>query len=156
VNLNATLIAQTIVFFVLVLFTMKLVWPPIIRALDERAKRIADGLAAAEKGKQDLASAQSRSADIEKEARARAQELISAAEKRAAAIIDEARQAAKLEGDRIVAGARAEIEQEASQLRDALRRQVASLAVAGAEKILRREVDAKAHADILAELEREL
>lgn len=155
-NLNATLIAQTIVFFVLVLFTMKLVWPPIIRALDERAKRIADGLAAAEKGKQDLASAQSRSADIEKEARARAQELISAAEKRAAAIIDEARQAAKLEGDRIVAGARAEIEQEASQLRDALRRQVASLAVAGAEKILRREVDAKAHADILAELEREL
>jgi F-type H+-transporting ATPase subunit b len=156
VNLNATLIAQTIVFFVLVTFTMKLVWPPIIRALDERAKRIADGLAAAEKGKQNLASAEARSAEIEKEARARAQEVISAAEKRAAAIIDEAKQAARQEGDRIIAGARAEIEQEATQLRDALRRQVAALAVTGAEKILKREVDAQAHSAMLAELEREL
>lgn len=155
-NLNATLIAQTIVFFVLAMFTMKLVWPPIIKALDERAKKIADGLAAAEKGKQNLANAESKSAEIEREARVRAQEVLASADKRAAAIIDEAKQSAKLEGERIVVGARAEIQQEAAQLRDALRQQVAALAVAGAERILRREVDAKVHANMLSDLAREL
>lgn len=155
-NLNATLIAQTIVFFVLAMFTMKLVWPPIIKALDERAKKIADGLAAAEKGKQNLANAESKSAEIEREARVRAQEVLASADKRAAAIIDEAKQSAKLEGERIVVGARAEIQQEAAQLRDALRQQVAALAVAGAERILRREVDTKAHANMLSDLAREL
>jgi F-type H+-transporting ATPase subunit b len=156
VNLNATLIAQTIVFFVLAWFTMKLVWPPMIKALDERAKKIADGLAAAEKGKQNLATAESKSAEIEREARVRAQEVLASADKRAAAIIDEAKQAAKSEGDRIIVGARAEIQQEAAQLRDALRQQVAALAVTGAERILRREVDAKAHANMLSDLAREL
>lgn len=155
-NLNATLIAQTVVFLVLAWFVKQLVWPPIMKALDERAKKIADGLAAAEKGRQDLASASTRAADIEREARAKAQELLSGAEKRAAAIVDEAKQAAKAEGDRIIAGARAEVQQEAAQLRDALRAQVASLAVAGAAKILKREVDAKAHAGMLTELEKEL
>lgn len=155
-NLNATLIAQTIVFFVLAWFTMKLVWPPIMKALDERAGKIADGLAAAEKGKQNLASAESRAGDIEREARARAQEVIAGAEKRAAAIVEEAKLAAKTEGDRIIAGARSEVQQEASQLRDALRQQVAALAVAGAEKILRREVDTKVHESMLSDLAREL
>jgi len=156
VNLNATLIAQTIVFFVLSWFTMKLVWPPIMKALDERASKIADGLAAAEKGKQNLASAESRAGDIERETRARAQEVIAGAEKRAVAIVEEAKQAAKTEGDRIIAGARFEVQQEASQLRDALRQQVAALAVAGAEKILRREVDTKVHESMLSDLAREL
>lgn len=155
-NLNATLIAQTIVFFVLAWFTMKLVWPPIMKALDERASKIADGLAAAEKGKQNLASAESRAGDIEREARARAQEVIASAEKRAAAIVEEAKLAAKTEGDRIIAGARSEVQQEATQLRDALRQQVAALAVAGAEKILRREVDTKVHESMLSDLAREL
>lgn len=155
-NLNATLIAQTIVFFVLAWFTMKLVWPPMIKALDERARKIADGLAAAEKGKLNLATAESKSAEIEREARARAQEVLASADKRAAAIIDEAKQSAKSEGDRIIVGARAEIQQEAAQLRDALRQQVAALAVTGAERILRREVDAKAHANMLSDLAREL
>ena len=155
-NLNATLIAQTIVFFVLAWFTMKLVWPPMIKALDERAKKIADGLAAAEKGKQNLATAESKSAEIEREARVRAQEVLTSVDKRAAAIIDEAKHAAKSEGDRIIVGARAEIQQEAAQLRDALRQQVAVLAVTGAERILRREVDAKAHANMLSDLAREL
>ncbi len=155
-NLNATLIAQTIVFFVLAWFTMKLVWPPIMKALDERASKIADGLAAAEKGKQNLASAESRAGDIEREARARAQEVIAGAEKRAAAIVEEAKLAAKTEGDRIIAGARSEVQQEASQLRDALRQQVAALAVAGAEKILRREVDTNVHESMLSDLAREL
>lgn len=155
-NLNATLIAQTIVFFVLAVFTMKLVWPPIMKALDERASKIADGLAAAEKGKQNLASAESRAGDIDREARARAQEVIAAAEKRAAAIVEEAKLVAKTEGDRIIAGARSEVQQEATQLRDALRHQVAALAVAGAEKILRREVDTKVHESMLSDLAQEL
>ena len=155
-NLNATLIAQTIVFFVLAWFTMKLVWPPLMKALDERASKIADGLAAAEKGKLNLATAESRAGDIEREARARAQEVIAGAEKRAAAIVEEAKLAAKTEGDRIIAGARSEVQQEATQLRDALRQQVAALAVAGAEKILRREVDTKVHEAMLSDLAQEL
>jgi F-type H+-transporting ATPase subunit b len=156
VNINATLFGQMLTFIILVWFTMKFVWPPIMRALDERAKKIADGLAAAERGRQDLATAEQRAAQIERDARARAQELIAAAEKRAAGIVDEAKVQAKAEGDRIVAGARAEIDQEAQRTKDELRRQVAALAVAGAEKILRREVDAKTHADLLMGLEREL
>jgi F-type H+-transporting ATPase subunit b len=156
VNINATLFGQMLTFIILVWFTMKFVWPPIMRALDERAKKIADGLAAAERGRQDLASAEQRAAQIERDARARAQELIAAAEKRAAGIVDEAKVQAKAEGDRIVAGAKAEIDQEAQRTKDELRRQVAGLAVAGAEKILRREVDARTHAELLVGLEREL
>lgn len=155
-NLNATLLAQTVVFFILAVFTMKFVWPPLIRALDERQKKIADGLAAAERGRQDLQSAEARALDIEKKARERANEIIAAAEKRAAAMVEEAKVNAKAEADRVTAGAQAEIAQSAQRARDELRRSVASLAVAGAEKILRREVDQKAHAAMLAELEKEL
>ena len=155
-NINATLFGQMLTFAVLVWFTMKFVWPPLMRALDERAKKIADGLAAAERGRQDLANAGTRSAEIEREARSSAQELLASAEKRAAEIIDDAKNTAKAEGDRIIAGAKAEVEQDAQRAKDALRKQVAALAVAGAAKILRREVDAKAHGEMLAALEREL
>jgi F-type H+-transporting ATPase subunit b len=156
VNINATLLGQMLTFAVLVWFTMKFVWPPIMKALDERQKKIADGLAAAERARQDLANAEKRAAEIERDARAKAQEMLAAADKRAAAIVDEAKVAAKGEADRIVAGAKAEIDQEAQRAKDQLRSQVAALAVAGAQKILAREIDAKAHAEMLAGLEKEL
>ena len=155
-NLNATLIAQTVVFFVLAWFTMKFVWPPLVKALDERAKKITDGLAAAEKGRQDLMSAETRAKDIERQARDRANEIVAAAEKRAATMVDEAKGTAKAEGERLLTAAKADVGQETQRAKDALRKEVAALAVAGAEKILRREVDQKAHADILGQLEREL
>jgi F-type H+-transporting ATPase subunit b len=156
VNINATLLGQMLTFAVLVWFTMKFVWPPIMKALDERQKKIADGLAAAERARQDLANAEQRAGEIERDARAKAQEMLAAADKRAAAIVDEAKVAAKGEADRIVAGAKAEIDQEAQRAKDQLRSQVAALAVAGAQKILSREIDARAHAEMLAGLEKEL
>jgi F-type H+-transporting ATPase subunit b len=156
VNLNATLVAQLAVFFILAWFTMKFVWPPIVKALDERAKKIADGLAAAERGKLDLELATKRSAEALREGKEKAVDVIAQADKRALQLIDEAKQAAKVEADRIIAGAKAEIEQEAARAKEALRDQVAQLAVAGAEKILRREVDAKAHADILTAIKQDL
>jgi F-type H+-transporting ATPase subunit b len=156
VNLNATLVAQLVVFFILAWFTMKFVWPPIVKALDERAKKIADGLAAAERGKHDLELATKRSADALREGKEKAADVISQAEKRGQQLIEEAKVAAKAEADRIIAGAKAETEQEAARAREALRDQVAQLAVAGAEKILRREIDAKAHADILSAIKQDL
>lgn len=155
-NLNATFIVQMAVFFALAWFTMTYVWPPVMRALDERAKKIADGLAAAERGRQDLMTAEARSRDIEREARERANEIIAAAERRAQGMIEEAKTAAKVEGDRLVTAAKAEVEQEAQRARDELRRHVAALAVSGAEKILRREVDQRAHTQMLEALEQEL
>lgn len=155
-NLNATLFAQFIVFFVLSWFTMKFVWPPLMKALDERAKKIADGLAAAEKGNQSLRDAEKRIADIEAQARARAQQVLAETERRAAQYLEEQRQAAQAEGARLVEQARAEIAQEVQRARQALRNEVASLAVAGAEQILTREIDAKAHADLLAQLQARL
>ncbi len=155
-SLNATFLFQMIVFFLLGWFTMKFVWPPLVKALDERAKKIADGLAAAEKGRADLASAEQRVADAIADARAKSAEIIAHSEKRAAQIVDEAREAAKAEGQKMLAAARAEIEQEVARAKDALRHQVADLAVAGAGRILRREVDAKAHADLLSALVKEL
>jgi F-type H+-transporting ATPase subunit b len=156
VSLNATFLFQMIVFFLLGWFTMKFVWPPLVKAIDERARKIADGLAAAEKGRADLASAEKRVADAIAEARGKAAEIIAHSEKRAAQIVDEAREAAKGEGQKMLAAARADIEQEVAKAKDALRHQVADLAVAGARRILQREVDAKAHADLLAGLTREL
>jgi F-type H+-transporting ATPase subunit b len=156
VNLNATLFAQLVVFFILAWFTMKFVWPPIVKALDERAKKIADGLAAAERGKHDLELATKRSADSMREGKEKAAELLAQAEKRAAQIVEEAKVSAKVEADRIVAGAKAEIDQEAMRAKESLREQVASLAVAGAEKILRREINAQAHADLLAAIKQDL
>ncbi len=155
-NINATLFGQMLTFAVLVWFTLKFVWPPIVRALDERQKKVAEGLAAAERAHKDLAAAETRAAEIEAQARSRGQELLVAAEKRSAQIVDEAKEAAKAEADRIIAAAKAEIDQEMSRARETLRDQVAALAVAGAEKILRREVDARAHAQMLGELERQL
>jgi F-type H+-transporting ATPase subunit b len=155
-SINAALFMQFVVFFIGAWVTMKYIWPPLIGALEERQKKIADGLAAAERGRQDLAQAETRAQSIERQARERAQEIIAASEKRALALIEEARQAARTEGERLVAGARSEIEQEVQNARQQLRDQVAALAVAGAERILRREVNQAAHADMLAALQREL
>lgn len=155
-NLNATLFAQLVVFFILAWFTMQFVWPPIVKALDERAKKIADGLAAAERGKHDLELATKRSTDALREGKEKAAELLAQAEKRAAQVIEEAKATAKTEADRIVAGAKAEIDQEAVRAKEQLREQVSALVVSGAEKILRREINAQAHADILATIKQDL
>ena len=155
-NLNATFIAQMVVFFILGGFTMKFVWPPLMKALDERAKKIADGLAAADKGNASLKEAEVRIRQLEADARAKAQEILATADKRHAAVVEEAKAAAKAESDRLIAAAKAEIDSEIQRAKDALRDQVAQLAVAGAEKILRREVNAQAHADLLGQLRQEL
>lgn len=155
-NLNATLFAQLVVFFILAWFTMQFVWPPIVKALDERAKKIADGLAAAERGKHDLELATKRSTEALREGKEKAADLLAQAEKRAAQVIEEAKVTAKAEAGRIVAGAKAEIDQEAVRAKEQLREQVASLVVSGAEKILRREINAQAHADILATIKQDL
>ena len=155
-NLNATLFAQIVVFFILAWFTMKFVWPPIMKALDERATKIADGLAAAERGKQSLDLAAKRSAETVREGKEKVAEVLANADQRALQIIEAAKAQAKLEADKIFAAANAEIEQEAARIKESLRERVAELAVAGAEKILRREVDIKAHADMLASIKQDL
>ena len=155
-NINATLLGQSIMFIMFVWFCMRYVWTPIVGALDERRKQIADGLAAAERSKKDLELAQARSRDTLREAREKSAELISAAEKQATHILEEARG----EAGRLINHAREVAEGEAGvaaqRAREALRDQVAQLAVAGAARILRREVDAKVHAALLAELQSEL
>lgn len=155
-NLNATLFAQLVVFFILAWFTMKFVWPPIMKALDERAKKIADGLAAADKAKSDLSLAEKRAVDELRKARESGAEVRSGAERQAAKIVDEARQ----EAARIIAQAREAAGEEAGaafqRAKEALRDQVAQLAVAGAERILRREINAQVHAELLANLKSEL
>ena len=155
-NLNATLFAQLVVFLILAWFTMKFVWPPIMKALDERAVKIADGLAAAERGKQSLDLAAKHSAQTVREGKEKVAELLARAEQRAQQRIEEAKLEAKLEANKILAGAQAEIEQEASRAKEILRERVAELAVAGAEKILRREVNSKVHAEMLSALKEEL
>ena len=155
-NINATLIAQTIMFVLFVWFCMKFVWPPIMKALSDRKKQIADGLAAGEQGKRELELAsKAASEDLEK-AKQRAAEIIAQAEKRSSQVVEEAKGLAKEEGDRIVASAKAEVEQEIFRAREILRQNVADLAVAGAAKILDREVDAKAHAELLKTIKAEL
>ena len=155
-TINATLIVQIVVFVALWWFTARFVWPPITRSLDERSKRIADGLAAADKAKADLASAERRVADELKQARDGAAEVRSGAERQAGQLLEEAR----AEAGRIVAAAKKAAEDEAAlaaqRAKDQLRDQVAQLAVAGAERILRREIDANRHADLLADLKNEL
>jgi F-type H+-transporting ATPase subunit b len=150
------LIGQSITFIFFVWFCMKFVWPPIMSALETRKKQIADGLAAADRGKHELELAAKKAGDNMRDAKAQAAEVIAQAEKRAAQIIEEAKTAAKEEGDRQLAAAQANIEQEANRARESLREQVAALAVAGAEKILRREVNAQTHADLLGQLKAEL
>ncbi|MBL8484739.1 MAG: F0F1 ATP synthase subunit B [Rhodocyclaceae bacterium] len=155
-NLNATLFAQLAVFFILAWFTMSFVWPPIVKALDERAKKIADGLAAADKAKMDLANAEKKAVDEMRKARESAAELRAGAERQAAQLIDEARS----EAARLIAQAREAAEGEAGvamqRAKEALREQVAALAVSGAERILRREINAQVHAELLANLNQEL
>jgi F-type H+-transporting ATPase subunit b len=155
-NFNATLIGQSITFIFFVWFCMKFVWPPIMNALETRKKQIADGLAAADRGKHELELAARKAGDNMRDAKAQAAEVIAQAEKRAAQIIEEAKVAAKEEGDRQLAAAQANIAQETNRARESLREQVAGLAVAGAEKILRREVNAQTHADLLGQLKAEL
>ena len=155
-NINLTLLAQAASFAIFIWFTARFVWPYLNRAIEDRQKHIAEGLAAAERGKQDLEQASVRTADMLRQARQQAQEILAQAEKRAQQIVEEAKVAAGDEGARLIAGAKAEIDQEVSRARESLRSQVAALALAGAEQILRREVDAKVHADLLATMQSEL
>jgi F-type H+-transporting ATPase subunit b len=155
-NINATLLGQTIMFAMFVWFCMKFVWPPIMAALEARKKQIADGLAAAERGKHDLELASHRSADLIREAKEKAAEIIALSDKRASEIVEAAKVQAHVEGERIVVAAKAEIEQEVFRAKEQLRTQVSAVALAGAGKILGREIDAKAHNDLLEKLVAEI
>lgn len=155
-NINATLFIQAIVFAILVWFTMRFVWPPITKALDERAEKIRDGLAAADKAKAELATANKKVDEQLAQTRTETTKLLADAEKRAAAIVDEAKKRAEDEGAKIVAAAKSEADQQATRAREALREQVAALAVKGAEQILQREVNASVHAELLGRLKTEL
>ena len=151
-NMNATLIGQAIAFAIFIVFCMKYVWPPIMQALEERTKKIADGLAAAERGRHEQELAEKRAQQVIHEAKEQANEIISLAQRRSNEIVDESKDTARIEGERILTTAHAEIEQEANRARDELRGQVGSIALAGAAKILNREIDDKAHTDLLEEL----
>ena len=155
-NLNLTLIAQAITFTVFIWITVKFIWPYMLRAIEGRQKTIADGVAAAEQGRRSLETSTRQAEEAVAQARGRAAEILAQAEKRAAQVVEEARGAAKEEGNREKAAAKAEIAQEVTRAREQLRDHVASLAVAGAERMLRREVDAKAHADLLDSIKRQL
>lgn len=148
-NINLTLIAQLVSFAVFVWFTMKFVWPPLVKSMDERKAKIADGLAAAERGQHEQEMARERAKEYLHEAKQQAAEITAKAEKQAALIVEEAKTEAQEEGARQLAAAQAEIEQEVNRAREELRSRVAELAVAGAEKILRREIDTDAHKDIV-------
>ena len=155
-NINLTLFAQAISFAAFIWFTSKFIWPWLMEKIEERQKQIADGLAAGEKGRQELElSGKRASAELAK-ARERAQEIVALAEKRAAQMVEEAKGVAREEGNREKGAAKAEIEQEVARARETLREQVAALVVAGAEKILRREINAQAHAELLNQLKREI
>jgi F-type H+-transporting ATPase subunit b len=155
-NINLTLLAQAVSFAILIWFTVKFVWPPLLNAIESRQKQIADGLAAGERGRHELELAAKRASQELHDAKEKASAIIAQAEKRAAEIIEEAKGNAKVEGDRILTGAKAEIDQEVNRAKEGLRQQVSQLAVAGAEKILRREIDAKAHGDMLTAIANEL
>ncbi len=155
-NLNMTLIGELIAFIVFVIFCMKYVWPPIIGAIEDRQATIADGLAASDRAAKELELAQDKATAQLKEAKAQAAEIIEAAKKRDAQIVEEAAAKAQAEKEKILAAGHAEIETERNQAREELRQQVAVLAVAGAEKILERSIDAAAHSDILDKLVAEL
>lgn len=155
-NINATLIAQLVMFILFVAFCMKFVWPPIIGALEARKKQIADGLAAAERGKHEMELAAKRAADVLREAKEKASEIVANAEKRGVEIVEEEKNKARAEAERIITGAKAEIEQEVFRAKEQLRTQVSAVALAGAGKILGREIDAKAHNDLLEKLVTEI
>lgn len=155
-NINATLFAQVVVFAILVWFTMKFVWPPIAKALDERAQKISEGLAASEKAKTELAVANKRVEEELSKSRNESTMRLADAERRAQALIDEAKARASEEAAKIVAAARQDAEQQVIKAREGLREEVAALAVKGAEQILRREVNAGVHAELLNRLKTEL
>jgi F-type H+-transporting ATPase subunit b len=155
-NINATLIGQAIAFFLFVVFCMKYVWPPILQALEARKKKIAAGLAAGEHGKHEQALAEQRAKELLREAKEQAGEIINRADKRAAEIVEDAKDDAKAEGGRILTAARAEIEQELNRVKEDMRGQLVSIAMAGASKVLEREVDETAHAEMLNKLAAEI
>jgi F-type H+-transporting ATPase subunit b len=156
VSINSTFFAQLIVFAILVLFTMKFVWPPIASALDERASKIAAGLAAADKAKAELTNANKRVEEELAKSKGESAVRLAEAERRAQAMIEEAKAKATEEGGKIIAAAKVEAEQQTVKARETLREQVAALAVKGAEQILRKEVNASVHADLLGRLKTEL
>ena len=151
-NINATLIGQSIAFFLFVWFVMKYVWPPLIAALDERKKTIADGLAAAEKGQHEQELAEKAAEKHIKEAKQQASEIVAQAQKRATEIVEEAKEGAREEADGIKKAAAAEIDQEVNRAKEHLRQQVAAITIAGAEKVLKREINESAHSDIVDDL----
>ena len=151
-NINLTLIAQAISFAIFIWFTARFVWPPLMKAVDERQKKIADGLAAAEQGQMELTQAESRVEELLNGAKQQGQEILASAQKRADEIVEQAKESAKTEGERILTAARAEIDQERYTAREELRGQVATLAVSGAEQILMREVNPAVHKDLLDKL----
>ena len=155
-NINATLLGQMIAFAILIWFTVRFIWPPILSAIEERQKKIADGLAAADKGARSLEEAEKQIQGMIRDARAQAGDILAQANKRHAEMLDEAKADARKEGERLISAARAQIQMETSQAREALRREVATLAVAGARQILGREIDAKAHAALLDDVAKQL
>lgn len=155
-DIHLTLVAQAIAFAVLIWVTVQFVWPPLLGAIETRQKTIADGLAAAHEGKNALEVASKKSEVTLNDAKQKATEIIGQAEKRASQIVEEAKGTAKVEGERIISGARSEIDQEVNRAKESLRAQVSSLAIAGAEKILRKEIDSKNHSDLLSKLAAEL
>lgn len=155
-NINLTLFGQTIAFAIFVWFCMKFVWPPITKAMQERQKKIAEGLDAAGRAQQDLKLAQEKVTNTLRETKEQATQILEQANKHASAIVEEAKQQARAEGERLVNAARAEIEQEVNRAKDQLRAQVAALAVLGAEKILESQVDAKVHNDLVEKLASQL
>ena len=155
-NINLTLVVQMIVFATLILITMKWIWPPILKAMDERQRKIAQGLAAAEEGEKELAQARDKADAIIREARERANQIIDHAQHRANELIEQAKGAANVEGARILAAAEQQIALDTTRAKESLRREVAGIAVGAASKLLGREIDARAHADLLEQLAEEI
>ena len=155
-NINFTLIAQAITFAIFIWFTVKFVWPPLLNAIEKRQKEIADGLAAANEGKMSLEVASKKNAEALEQTKQKSSEILGQAEKRASQIIDDAKAAANTEAERIKSSAQSEIEQEINRAKEDLRGQISNLAIAGAEKILEKEIDQKTHADMLTKLAKDL
>jgi F-type H+-transporting ATPase subunit b len=155
-NINATIIGQAIVFLILIWFSVKFIWPPLLKAIEDRQKKIADGLAAAERGQKELHQASGDAQAIVDEAREKALKIVDQANRRSSEIVEEARSTAISEGQRLVGDARQEVALEQARARDALRKDVGTLAVAGASRLLEREIDPKTHADLIEKLAREI
>jgi F-type H+-transporting ATPase subunit b len=155
-NINLTLLMQAFIFAIFIWLCAQYIWPPLMRAIEARQKQVADGLAAGEEGRQSLTRAEKQIADMLTEAKTRASDIVAQGEKLKSETVDQARSEAKSEGERLIAAAKAEIQQEVSRAKEALRNQVADLAVAGARQILKREVDPKVHAELLAALQKQL